>query len=46
MTWKAYLYLGFTILLTVVLMGIMVYYYRGKRKKKVEEPKYRMLDED
>jgi cbb3-type cytochrome oxidase subunit 3 len=46
MAWKAWLYFGFTILLSVVLIGIMVYYFREKRKEKVEEPKYRMLDED
>ena len=46
MTGKAWLYFGFTVLLTVVLIGIAVYYFRDKRKKKVEEPKYRMLDDD
>jgi len=46
MEWKAWLYFGFTTVLVVVLMGITVYYFRDKRKKTVEEPKYRMLDED
>ena len=46
MTWRAWLYFGFTTVLVVVLMGITVYYFRDKRKKTVEEPKYRMLDED
>ena len=43
---KAWLYFGFTVLLAIVLTGIMVYYYRSKRKDRVEEPKYRMLDDD
>ena len=46
MAWKAWLYFGFSAVLVVVLMGITVYYFRDKRKKTVEEPKYRMLDED
>lgn len=43
---KAWLYFGFTALLAVMLAGIMVYYFRGRRKEHVEEPKYRMLDDD
>jgi len=43
---KAWLYFGFTSLLVAVFIGIIVYYYRAKRKHRVEEPKYRMLDED
>ncbi len=46
MSWKAWLYFGFTLLLSGVLLGIMIYYFRGKRKHKVEAPKYRMLDDD
>lgn len=47
MSMKAWIYFGFTALLTVVLAGIMVYLFRSKRKEKVEAPKYRMLkDED
>jgi cbb3-type cytochrome oxidase subunit 3 len=46
MAWKAWLYFGFTTVLVVVLTGITVYYFRDKRKKTVEEPKYRMLDDD
>jgi cbb3-type cytochrome oxidase subunit 3 len=46
MGWKAWLYFGFTALLTIVLIGIMVYYYQRKRKHKVESPKYRMMEED
>ncbi len=40
------MYFGFTALLAVVLAVIMAYYFSAKRKDKVEEPKYRMLDED
>jgi cbb3-type cytochrome oxidase subunit 3 len=43
---KAWLYFGFTTLLSIVLIGIMVYYFRNKRKDKVESPKYRMLEDD
>ncbi|HAK58925.1 MAG TPA: CcoQ/FixQ family Cbb3-type cytochrome c oxidase assembly chaperone [Nitrospiraceae bacterium] len=43
---KAWLYFGFTTLLTAVLAYIIVYYFRGKRKDRVEQPKYRMLEED
>jgi cbb3-type cytochrome oxidase subunit 3 len=43
---KAWLYFGFTALLVVVLAGIMVYYFRSKRKERVESPKYRMMEED
>lgn len=43
---KAWLYFGFTALLTGVLFGIMIYFFRSKRKDRVESPKYRMMDED
>ncbi|MGE5173571.1 MAG: cbb3-type cytochrome c oxidase subunit 3 [Betaproteobacteria bacterium] len=46
MSWKAWLYFGFTLVLSGVLLGIMIYYFRAQRKHKVEEPKYRMLDDD
>ncbi|MEK6698636.1 MAG: cbb3-type cytochrome c oxidase subunit 3 [Nitrospirota bacterium] len=46
MALKQWLYLGFTALLAVVLAGIMVYYFRSRRKEKVESPKYRMMDDD
>jgi len=42
----AWLYFGFTLLLVGVLVGIMIFYFQEKRKKKVEEPKYRMLDDE
>jgi cbb3-type cytochrome oxidase subunit 3 len=46
MGFKAWFYFGFTALLTVVLIGIMVYFFRSKRKDTVESPKYRMLEDD
>ena len=46
MGFKAWLYFGFTALLSIVLIGIMVYYFRNKRKDRVESPKYRMLEDD
>ncbi len=46
MGFKAWLYFGFTALLSIILIGIMVYFFRGKRKDRVESPKYRMLEDD
>ena len=46
MGFKAWLYFGFTTLLAAVLAGIMVYFFRKKRKDRVESPKYRMLDDE
>ena len=46
MEFKAWLYLGFTTILTVVLIGIMVYFFRNKRKDRVESPKFKMMEED
>jgi len=46
MEFKAWLYFGFTAVLALVLAGLMVYYFRSKRKDSVESPKYRMLDDD
>lgn len=46
MTLKAWLYFSFTTVLALVLAGVMVYFFRGKRKDRVESPKYRMLDDD
>jgi cbb3-type cytochrome oxidase subunit 3 len=43
---KAWLYFGFTALLAFVLAGIMIYFFRSKRKERVESPKYRMMEED
>jgi len=39
-------YVAFTIVLALVMAGIIIYYFNPKRKKKVEEPKYRILEED
>lgn len=39
-------YVAFTIVLALVMAGIMIYYFNPKRKTKVEEPKYRMLEEN
>jgi hypothetical protein len=46
MGFKAWLYFGFTALLVLALAAIMVYFFRGKRRERVESPKYRMLDDD
>ena len=46
MTFKAWLYFGFTAVLALVLAGLMVYFFRSKRKDRVESPKYRMLEDD
>lgn len=39
-------YLAFTVLLAAILAAIALHFFSGKRKGKVEEPKYRMLDDD
>ena len=46
MSLRALLYLLFTALLTVVLAGIVAYYYGRRRFERVESPKYRMLQDD
>ncbi|NTW83176.1 MAG: cbb3-type cytochrome c oxidase subunit 3 [Chlorobiaceae bacterium] len=46
MNFSALAYVFFTVLLALVMLGIILYYYNPARKKKVEEPKHRMLDED
>ncbi len=40
------LYLLFGSSLVLALAVTIIYYYSRKRHKKVEEPKYRMLDDD
>ncbi len=40
------LYLLFGLCLVIALALTIIFYYSKKRQKKVEEPKYRMLDED
>ncbi len=40
----AYVVFGFTL---VVLFGVIIaFYYSRKRQRKVEDPKYKMLDDD
>lgn len=39
-------YLVFGIILVITFAGIILYYYSRNRKTKVEEPKFRMLDDD
>lgn len=39
-------YLGFTIALAVVLGGIAYFNYKPSRREAVEEPKFRMLDDN
>lgn len=46
MTSRAVAYLLFTLALSAVFAGIVVYYFRGKRRDRVEAPKYRMLRDD
>jgi hypothetical protein len=43
---SGWLYAGFTVLLVCILAGIMIYHFQAKRKYRMEEPKYRMLDDD
>lgn len=40
------LYLLCGIVLVAVFAGIIVYFYSPRRKKKVEEPKYRVFEDD
>jgi uncharacterized membrane protein len=46
MALKAWLYIGFTGMLVLVLLSLMVYYFKRERRERVESPKHRMLDED
>lgn len=43
---RAAAYLLFTLALAAVFAGIVVYYFRGKRRDRIEAPKYRMLRDD
>lgn len=40
----AYLFYG--VALSVLFLGIILYYYSRKRHNRVEEPKYKMLERD
>ncbi len=42
----AIVYLLFGLILVMVFGGIIRYYYSPKRHKKVEEAKYKMLNDD
>ncbi len=46
MTPRALAYLLFTLALAAVFAGIVVYFFSGKRRDRVEAPKYRMLQDD
>jgi hypothetical protein len=39
-------YILFGAVLVVALAGAIVYYYSKSRHKKLEEPKYKMFDDD
>ncbi|HTP49953.1 MAG TPA: CcoQ/FixQ family Cbb3-type cytochrome c oxidase assembly chaperone [Anaeromyxobacteraceae bacterium] len=39
-------YLVFGILLSAAMVWVIVHYYSRKRKKSIEEAKYKMLDDD
>jgi len=40
------MYLIYGIILVVTFVGIIVFYYSRKRKKTIEDPKYKMLQDD
>jgi cbb3-type cytochrome oxidase subunit 3 len=46
MDWGSIVYLGVTFGLFVIFAVIVFRTYRGKNKKKFEEPKHRMLDDE
>jgi cbb3-type cytochrome oxidase subunit 3 len=46
MEWSLWAYFGFTLVLGIIFLGIIIYYYTPKRMRKIEEPKYRMLKDD
>ena len=46
MDWASILYLGVTFGLFAVFVAIVVRTYSRKRRKKLEEPKHRMLDDE
>ncbi len=41
----AWAYLGITVTLFLVFVGLIIFYYAPKRKSRVESPKYTMLDD-
>lgn len=46
MDWASILYLGVTVGLFAIFAVIVIRTYSRKRKKKLEEPKHRMLDDE
>jgi cbb3-type cytochrome oxidase subunit 3 len=46
MGFREWLYFGFTALLALAFALVIIYYVRGKRKDRVESPKYRMMEDD
>ncbi|PLX76151.1 MAG: CcoQ/FixQ family Cbb3-type cytochrome c oxidase assembly chaperone [Desulfuromonas sp.] len=46
MDWGSIFYLGVTFGLFAIFVGIVIRTYSKKRSNKLEEPKYRMLDDD
>lgn len=46
MDWASLAYLGVTIGLFVIFAVIVIRTYSGKRKRRIEDPKHRMLDDD
>ena len=46
MQWSGWINFGITVALFSAFIVAVVHYYNPKMKKKVEEPKYRMLDDD
>lgn len=46
MSAQAIAYFTFGLTLVVIFIIIIAFYYSKKRHKKVEEPKYKMLDDE
>lgn len=46
MNWLAFASLSFGAALVVLFIWIMIHFYRPGRKEHVEEPKYKMLDDN
>lgn len=46
MTAQGIAYFVFGLTLVVLFVVIIAFYYSGKRHKKVEDPKYKMFDDD
>lgn len=46
MTWAGWLYLAITCGLFLIFAAIVVRTLRRQRKERLEEPKYRMLDDE